>query len=225
MIEIIASSTTLEWIAGLGTGSGALAGAFAASVAVYVGVLQAQRRRPVLTAYAPEHGRELIVLKRPSGDDEAAWLRLRIGNSPGKLAAEDVEVVIERVQEKQPRSGFPPLAEPPVLTGLALAWSATQNRQIRAHIAPGTDRIIDLAAVRRSEAASRGGPLLIQTAYIHADAERSHAMKTGVVELDLVISARNTDAVRYRVELAYDGIWGDDVWQALSFEGLERLTA
>jgi hypothetical protein len=147
-----------------------------------------------------------------------------VSNAPGKDAAEDVEVAIADAREIRSREGFGPSQEPPLLAGLALAWSATEPKQIRAHIAPGADRIIDLAAVYQSNAASGLGPLVIQTAFEHYDAARTRELKTGEVELELVITARNTDSVRYRVGIGYDGGWGTNVWDHLAVTSLEAVT-
>jgi hypothetical protein len=171
MAPVPPPETTLDWLTGIGTAAGAVAAAIAAWAAVWVGVLRVRKRRPVLGLHSPKPGRELVVVSTPSGD--SAWVRCRVSNAPGKDAAEDVEVAIVDVTEIRPREDFGPSQEAPVLAGLALAWSATEAKQTRAHIAPGADRSIDLAAVFKVSTAAGQAPLVIQTAFEHYDAART----------------------------------------------------
>jgi hypothetical protein len=215
------AANTLDWITGVGTGLGALAAAFAAWVALYVGVIQERKRRPVLALHRPEMDRELVVVGTTTGTD-SAWLRCRVTNDESKSTAEDVEVQITSVTEIRPREGFPPMV-PPALAGLSLAWSATEDRQSRAHIAPGGERLLDLAAVYKSQTASGLAPLVIQTSFMHSDADSAQALRTREVELRLVVVARNAEPTRYLLRLAYDGGWGSNVWDHLSVTLLEPI--
>jgi hypothetical protein len=213
--------TTLEWLTGVGTAAGAIAAAIAAWAAVWVGVLRVRKRRPALKLEPPEHGRELVIVGTPNGD--SAWVRLSVSNASGKDAAEDVEVAIAEAKEVRRREGSPPAQQTPVLAGLALAWSATQQRQARAHVAPGAERMVDVAAVYKGSAAAGVGPLVIQTAFEHYDRARTQEVKSGEIELELVVTARNSDSARYRVRIAYDGGWGKDVWDHLAVTSLQGV--
>jgi hypothetical protein len=203
----------LDWLTGVGTAVAAIAAAWAAWIALYVGVIAVRRRRPSLSLVDPLLGRELVVVGTTDGTD-SAWVRCAVRNEEGKDAAEDAEVAIMGIREIRPREGHPPWTEVPALAGLALAWSATGGES-RAHIPPGGERIIDVAAVYRAESASGLGPLVIQTAFQHADRDRAQALKSGEVALCLAITARNADPVRVEIRLAYDGTWGASVWDHL----------
>jgi hypothetical protein len=210
-------------VTGTWTAVAAIAAAVAAGAAVYVGVIRPWRRRPVLRMHHPEQGRELVIVGDQRSRDDSAWVRCRVSNDPGNDAAEDVEVAIAAVREVRPREGFPPAQQTPALAGLALAWSATPDRQTRVHIAPGGERIIDVAAVYKASAASGLAPLVIRTAFEHHDAASTRELKVGEVELDLVVTARNSDSVRYRVGIAYDGEWRADVWEHLRVTRVEPI--
>lgn len=212
-------ASTLGWLTGIGTAAGAIAAAFAAWVAVYVGVIRMRRRRPKLTLDFPSVGRELVVV-RSRGGGSSAWIRCQVSNAPGRDAADDVEVAIVDASEISPRDGHPPTLWPPQgLLGLALAWSAAEGQK-RAHIAPGAGRIIDVAAAY--DTATRPRPLVIQTAFRHVD-PNAQELKSAEVQLDLALTARNADAVRYRVRIAYDGEWDENVWDHLKVTLVERV--
>jgi len=219
----LATSQGLEWATAVGTILSGAGAAFAAGVAVYVGVVRVRRRRPRLRIEQPVPERELVVVRTSDGD-ASAWVRLRVTNDGDREAAEDVEVVIDRVAELRPRQGFPPAKSGAALAGLSLAWSATPERQARAHIAPGSARLVDLAAAFKGSAAARQAPLVIQTAFIHADPE-VYSLRSGEIAIDLVATARNADPHRYRVQVAYDGDWGSDIWGHLRVTDVRPIDA
>jgi hypothetical protein len=219
----IASGSTLEWVTGVGTAAGALAAAFAAWVALYVGMIQVRRRRPKLTMHFPVLGRELVDVGNMT-TGESAWIRLLITNSPGHETAEDVEVLIEDLREIAPRKGAVPWTSAPALAGTALRWSMKEegaSDEDRAHIATGGQRLLDLASVHRRRNPFKSiRPLELLTAWRPSD-HRQHLL-SAEVELDLVVTARNTNASRYLVRISFDGTWGSDIWQHLRVTKLSQ---
>jgi hypothetical protein len=179
-------------------------------------MIQVRRRRPKLTMHLPVPGRELVnVGNMKTG--ESAWVRLLITNSPGRETAEDVEVLIEDLHEIAPREGAVPWTSAPALAGAALRWSMKEegaSAEDRVHIAPGGQRLLDLASVHRGRNPFKSiRPLELQTAWQPSD-ERQHLL-SAEVELDLVVTARNTNASRYVVRISFDGTWDSDIWQHL----------
>jgi hypothetical protein len=211
-----AIASTLELVTGVGTAAGALAAAFAAWVALKVGVIQVRHRRPKLTMHFPMPGRELVNVG-DTNTGESAWVRLLITNSPGRETAEDVEVLIEDLREISTREDTLPWASVPALAGAALRWSMKEegaSDEDRAHIAPGGQRFLDLASVHRERNPSNSiRSLELQTAWQPSD-KRQHLL-SAEVELDLVVTARNTDASRYVVRIRFDGTWDNDIWRHL----------
>jgi len=53
--------------------------------------------------------------------------------------------------------------------------------------------------------------------------DRRHVVDSASFEIELAVTARNSDARRYRVVVHYDGGWGDDIWRHLSVQAPQRL--
>jgi hypothetical protein len=163
----------------------------------------------------PVVGRELVTVGNID-TGESAWVRLLITNSPGRETAEDVEVLIEDLREIATREDVVPWASAPALAGAALRWAMKEEGvdEDRAHIAPGGQRLLDLASVHPGQDLSESErPLELLTAWRPSD-KRQHLL-SAEVELDLVVTARNADASRYVVRVSFDGTWDGDIWQHL----------
>jgi len=170
----------------------------------------------------PVQGRELVNVGNII-TGESAWIRLLITNSSGRDTAEDVEVSIEDLREIAPRKGAVPWTSAPALAGTTLRWSMKEEGatdEDRAHIAPGGQRLLDLASVhRRRNPFKSTRPLELLTAWRPSD-DRQHLL-SAEVELDLVVTARNAAASRYLVCISFDGTWGSDIWEHLRVTGLD----
>ena len=95
--------------------------AVAASTAVWVAIVRPRLTSPRLTILEPEHERELVVADLSSGVP-SAWLRLAVSASAGREAAEEVEIVILRVTEIEPRTGRKPKRAKPDV-GRLVSWA------------------------------------------------------------------------------------------------------
>lgn len=215
----ISADAVREWLIAAGT-IGAVV------VALYVGVIRERLRRPSLSLHfaGPDEEDAVIVQSMSpmvtmpgSVPVETAYLRLRARNKEGRDTAEDVEVLVERVRELEPRVGNPPAASP-ALGNWPLPWSLSDPTTTRLNIPPGVERHVDLAHVYRDAAATRGATPLILDIRPEPVMGRHH-LHFGKTEIRLVVSARNADSRRYIVVVAFDGRWGqDDIWRHLIVE-------
>jgi len=85
--------------------------------------------------------------------------------------------------------------------------------ETRLHIAPGVERHVDLLHIREKEASTGMGKLIIDVYPPPADGR--HVINPKKVEIELVASARNAKARRWKIIVAYDGHWGLDPWANL----------
>jgi len=157
----------------------------------------------------------------------AAYLRFAVSNPPGRVAAEDVEVLLQRVERlsvlgellEEPSSyvdrvqiGFP-----------AFGWTNVPTTALT--IPPGVSRVIDLAIF--SEPVGEPPPSAspsperverLRLAITTAPNDQRHLLTPGRYKLSLVISARNADARYYETEIDFDGEWPEEdaaVWDHL----------
>lgn len=219
--DLIFASALASW-----TAVGAVGSAVAALIAIYLGAVQGWWRRPKLKVHKPRKDRELIIVPATldtTKTQDSAWVRFRVSAANRKEAAEDVEVMILRVSEVEPREGSSlPTSSGPALAGLSLRWTDTDIA--RTHIPAGAERIFNLAAVFRSQTTDESGPLVIQTASrVPLDGGKVFSLTTDV---ELAVTARNAGARKYRVQVRFDGKWGsatNDIWQHLKVEDLTQL--
>ncbi len=196
----------------------------------YVRDIRYRRRRPSLWLHFDGEDEEDAVIvpsalpfltwqEQPS--TPTAYLRLRVRNRDGRDTAEDVEVLIERVRELEPRVGNAP-SPSPALGNWPLPWSSSNPTTTRLTVPSGVARHVDLAHVYRNEAATRGATPLILDIRPEPTMDRHH-LDFGKTEIRLVVSARNAAARRYVLVVAFDGRWGqDDVWNHLRVEELRE---
>jgi hypothetical protein len=223
---MISASSALDWITALGTLG-------AVGAALYVGVLRDQLRRPSLSlAFQPGSSDAIITSAtetRMVGDQvdefvgyDEAYLRLRVLNKRKRLAAEDAEVTITGVREiaPEPSHGGGNLR----IDGQSLAFSNSVPKTTRMTVAPGGERHVDLAhaslaehRVDRAEIAVWPGPPdMLQRSIVR-----------GSIELELTVTARNADAVRYLLELHFGGVPADraTIWETFRIGNFHELTA
>ncbi|HUA13289.1 MAG TPA: hypothetical protein VL989_02205 [Candidatus Sulfotelmatobacter sp.] len=109
------------------------------------------------------------------------------------------------------------------VAGSSLVWSFSKGG-VRAHIPSGAERIIDVAAVFELQRVDGLHPLVLQVASPPYDGR--HEVTSLVTELDLAVTARNTNTISYCIRIRYDGKWddaGEDVWEHLKVESVKRL--
>jgi hypothetical protein len=150
---------------------------------------------------------------------DQAWLRFRIHNKRGRVAAEDVQVHVTDVRELEPRTCAPPstIRSP---GGLPLIWSNTDNLTTGL-VPPGAEKPIDFAFLDRS-AAESGNAALALTVWPKPSDNR-HMLTSLRVEADLTITARNADPRDYRLRACRDGEWGDNPWEHVFIESLSLV--
>jgi hypothetical protein len=185
-------------------------------VALYIGVWRERLRRPKLSLQysGPDTG-DAAVITVGRMRWTSAYVRLRVTAPKRRAAAEGVEVMVVDAREIKPRSGFP-RSDGAAIEGQLLAWSNSDPTNTRLTIPPGIHRHIDLIRVDKVDTASGGAAAYVQVSPVPSDGR--HGVKSGKFELELAVGALNANARRYRVEVSYDGEWGDNVWEHLSVE-------
>jgi hypothetical protein len=205
------------------TAVGTALSAVAAGLAVWVAIVQPNRRRPRLTVLEPKHDRELVVADL-SGGVPSAWIRLAVEVEAGREAAEEVEIVILDLTEIEPRPRQDRSTRNPRLSGLSLGLSSSEG-QSAAAVPAGGFRIYDLASTYKAPDGT-DTPLVIEVARYAKPVDRRHELMWGVTAIELAVTAKNADSVRYLVRISYDGQWGDDIdeiWRHLKVLAVERL--
>jgi hypothetical protein len=189
-----------------------------ATVAVAIGTLGAvgyalfrdliidPRRRPRLELRFDHSGHDKIVQRTAAGSD-AASVRLRVANRPGRDTADDVVVVATALQRLNGSGG----ESTPI--GLPLTWSGTNPPLTVASVHPGSERHVDLLHCDPGAAAAQ----LALTPKPEGGQDLLHA---GAYEVSVEIRARNADASRYVVPVTWDGTWAEQaaIWEHLRVE-------
>jgi hypothetical protein len=201
-VHVLASPFPV-WLDGIGS-FGALL------VAVYVGVIVGVIGRPSLSLrFHPVEGLgDAVVVGYSLSEEEktdAAYVRLRVGNSKWRRTAENVEVLLLAID----RADKP--APSPNLSDFPLTWSSTEAT-IRS-IAPDHERHIDLCHVLESNPAGSSRRLVMDVHPIPADDR--HELAPGRYLLWLAVTASNAAAKRFSIVLDYDGGWEPDIWDHL----------
>jgi hypothetical protein len=167
--------------------------------ALYVGAIRDWWRRPKLTLLF-DHGTSDAVEVGTTTSLFAAYVRLRVRNETGKATAEDVEVIISGASEL---GGKPREVD---LDGRLLTYSNTEPPAVRLHLPPGGERHVDLAYVLFTKLGMLPGtnrPVVIKVHPLPAET-RLASMTPGRLEMELTVAARNVDAARYMLELAFE---------------------
>jgi hypothetical protein len=217
------ASAVSDWLTAVGTVGATLA-------AVYVGVIRDRLRRPTLSLSFEPGTSDAILIRafRVTEDSpevldydeiDVAYLRLRVRNRAGRLAAEDVEVIVTGAREIGTQH------QTLRIDGQPLAFSNSHPTATRMTVAPGGERHVDLVHVTVGtivDALERRVPLNVHPG--PADYQQ-RSVGPGVLELELTVTARNADAVRYVLELhvAEGRLRAADVWQRVRIENLRRL--
>ncbi len=163
------------------TAVGTTLSAVAAGLAVWVAIVQPNRRRPRLTILEPKHDRELVVADL-SGGIPSAWIRLAVEVEAGREAAEDVEIVILNLTEIESRPGHDRGTRNPRLSGLSLGLSSSEGRSAAA-VPAGGFRIYDLASTWKAADGS-DTPLVIEVARYAKPVDKRNELTWGSLRLN-----------------------------------------
>jgi hypothetical protein len=198
-------------------------------LALYLNLIRERLQRPRLTLDfepSPAHDAPLDLITHPE-PAPAHWIRLRVSNAPGRRSAEDVQVLVTRIQPRaSPGLGKLPLDTRPLRwTGLYDESSNTAITEIA--LPPGLARHIDLLALREPDGEGikegRQASALVQV-WPSTQGPRSW-ISAGTYDLELAVVARDTNTRRYRAEIEFDGVWraGPEIWDHLRFRGLSEV--
>ena len=229
-------SSFLDWATAVGTVGAVL-------TALYVGVGRAYRRQPKLSLIFYPDTSDTIVVRavelmpdtltggrtpQVMDDYESAYLRLRVRNKAGRDTAEDVEVTITDAHERGVSNQIVRL------DGLPLRYSNSAPPATSKRVAPGSDRHVDLAHIDFS-GRPMDRPVWIDIHPRPLDSKLS-SIGEGSLDLELTVTARNLDSVRYNATLRFTGQppgdWGrlrlegdaSGVWDRLRLEGLRKVS-
>ena len=142
----------------------------------------------------------------PIGAGTAAYLRLEVSNERGHDAAEDVDVLLARIEKRSFTEDDPEAVE---ISFPPFAW--THVGTTRLTIPAGVTRTIDIARVHEDPPDTKMKNVLELLVTPEPGNYRNRQVP-GTYELHLTISARNADAVNYviRVGLTEEGDVGPD---------------
>jgi hypothetical protein len=210
--------------------AGAMATSAAVLLALYRETFREWRLRPKLALafagppfdaitvsipYAPHPGRHVPT----------HWLRLEVSNAKGRRSARDVQVLltaVHRIEDLEKR--WHPLDT------VALIWSNQDQPRATIDFPPATSRRIDVASLewpagRLQMPEEGGGGCWAKLQVIPTPSSDRDHLDPGLYQLELALTAWDVDAVRYTVNLNFDGTWmsGSSVWSHFRLENLKRL--
>jgi hypothetical protein len=110
--------------------------------------------------------------------------------------------------------------------GLPLTWSGSDPPRTVASVHPGSERHIDLLHVDwpagdEVEVARKWtGTVPLQLDLAPRPAGGQHILESGIYEIWVELRARNADAIRYSIPVAWDGKWSgqEAMWEHLRVE-------
>jgi hypothetical protein len=183
------------------------------------------RRRPKLELRFDGSGSDQVVVRTAEGD--AASIRLRVVNRPGKDTADDVVVLVTEVRRLEDETM---IAEATPIV-LPLTWSGSSPPLTVASVHPGSERHIDLVHVdlpARNEIEI--GRRWSETVPLHLDVTPKPTggqddLGSGKLEIAVEVRARNADAVCYVIPVSWDGQWSGQaaIWDHLSVEAPRKV--
>jgi hypothetical protein len=180
------------------------------------------RRRPRLDLRFDRTGNDQVIIGAEGGSD-AAHVRLRVANQPGKDTADDVVVMMTELRR---------LGDPEQTTaetrpiGFPLTWSGSSPPLTVASVHPGSERHVDLLHVDWPAGdemeIARTWP---EDAQLRLDISPRPAgsrdlLDSGTYEIAVEVRARNADAIGYAIAVFWDGKWSgrDAMWDHLRVE-------
>lgn len=194
----------IEYVTAIGTVSATVAALF---IALW-GWSREQRHRPKLRLLYDAADKGDFVVGFNASGQEQHWCRLRIQNAVGRKSADDVEVVLMALAT----AGHDSLRS---LEGHLLTWSNIGGTKTT--VAPGLERHVDLLSVAQPMISDGGGgfapggregdpaPAVLTLSPVPTDG--SPILPAGKHWLLLAITARDTNAQFFVVEITHDGKW------------------
>jgi hypothetical protein len=170
------------------------------------------RRRPKLDLLFDRAGNDQVVVGTAGGSD-AAYVRLRVANGPGKDTADDVVVMVTELRPADSEDARP--------IHLPLTWSGTSPPLTVSAVHPGSARHVDLLHVDLAG----DNPVPLQLDLNPKPTGSRDLLEPGTYEISIEIRARNADALRYVVPVSWDGDRSDRaaMWDHLRVEPLRRV--
>jgi hypothetical protein len=170
-----------------------------------------------------EHAGNEQVIVATAGGFEAAYVRLRVANGEGKDTADDVVVMVTEVRRLEDSEGAIDQTKP---IGLPLTWSGSTPPLTVASVHPGSERHIDLLHVdwpARDEidiARKWSETAPVQLDLTPKPAGGQEILDSGTYEISVEVRARNADAIRYAIQVSWDGKWSGKaaMWDHLRLE-------
>jgi hypothetical protein len=180
------------------------------------------RRRPRLDLRFDRIGNDQVILGTAGGSD-AAHVRLRVANGPGKDTADDVVVMVTEFRRLSDSAGTMAEAKP---IRLPLTWSGSSPPLTVASVHPGSERHIDLLHVdwpARDEidiALKWSENVPLQLDLTPKPAGGQDILESGTYEIVVEIRARNADTIGYVIPISWDGKWSGKaaMWDHLRVE-------
>jgi len=170
------------------------------------------RRRPKLDLRFDRSGNDQVILGTAAGVD-AASVRLRVANEKKKDTADDVVVMVTELRRLPDSEDATAEARP---LGLPLAWSGSNPPLTVVSVHPGSERHVDLLHVDLIDR-DEGEVARLQVDLTPRPASGHDSLEPGSYEIDVEIRARNADAIRYAISVAWDGecVGGAAMWDHL----------
>jgi len=166
----------------------------AVGYALFRDLIVTPRRRPKLELrFDGTTLNDQVIVKTAAGH-EAACVRLRVVNRPGRDTADDVVVMVTGLERLDGADGS--VARP---VSLPLTWSGSNPPFTVASVHPGSERHVDLLHVDLDETA----PARLDVSPKPAGDE--DCLEPGTYVVSVEIRARNADAGRYAIPVSWDG--------------------
>ncbi len=184
----------------------------AVAYALFRDLVVTPRRRPKLELRFDRAGNDQVIVATARGFD-AASVRLRVANGPGKDTADDVVVMVTELRPADSEDARP--------IHLPLTWSGTSPPLTVSAIHPGSARHVDLLHV--DVAGDDPAPLRLDLN--PKPTGDQDILGPGTYEISLEIRARNADALCYVIPLSWDGTRSDRaaLWDHLRVEPPRRV--
>jgi len=181
----------------------------AVAYALFRDLVVTPRRRPKLELRFDGTTLNDQVITMTATGREAACVRLRVVNRPGRDTADDVVVMVTGLERLDGADGS--VARP---VSLPLIWSGSNPPFTVASVHPGSERHVDLLHVDLDESA----PARLDVSPKPAGDEDS--LEPGNYVVSVEIRARNADASRWTIPVSWDGRSTDreEVWDHLGVE-------
>jgi len=189
-------SAVIETIAAVIAAAGTLA---AVVLALYLQYWQVRRTRPSLSLHFDPATADIAIVDRPPW--VGVWVRFRVANARGKMTARRVGVLVLNVRRLD---GCPVSRD--TIPIRELSWSETGR--VDMDIPPGMERHIDVVHVDRARTAgeSAGKPWPetgMGIALYPRLRDGRDFLGKGDFEIDLLLSADDTDATMWRATAAF----------------------